>query len=118
MSSADMGQQATVSVPLQAEFDGAFLRLMERYGALCWDSLTDCQREQVNLLADDSAAFKRWDQDVLRDWAAAKGIDMSTDAYKPNAPILYMAKLLQKHGYTRPEQALAALYDERLGEYQ
>lgn len=87
--------------PTQAEFDGAFLRLLERYGGLCWDNLTEVELDYLVPLAYDTPHWTRCDQEVLRDHALAKGIDMGEDVWLPNAPVLYMARLLVKLGAVR-----------------
>lgn len=108
------GAETEPGPPTQAEFDGAFTRLLERAGGLRWRYLTQEQMDALSLLAEDNAALLRHDQEVLRDWAASKGIDMSRDYNKPNAAVLYMAALLHKQGYTRVDDALQDVkkYDE------
>jgi hypothetical protein len=83
-------------------FDAAFLRLQERYDPLAKDhfyDLNNAEKEALFLLEDDRDELLRQDQEILREHALARGIDIGRDFYKRRAPVVYMAHLLLKPGY-------------------
>lgn len=90
----------STKAPTRSEFDGAFLRLLERAGGLSWQHLQEYELDHLALLAKDSPGLLKWDQEVLRDWACAKGICVCDVYRQPNAPVIYMARLLIKQGVT------------------
>jgi hypothetical protein len=105
-----------VKKPTPEEFRGAFLRLMERYGGLDYMTLSRADWEQLELLRGESAELHRWDQDVLHDWTEASGVPMGQDAYRRDAPIIYMARRMRSVGLGDP--ALAAALAEAMREIE
>ncbi len=92
--------------PTQAEFDGAFLRLQERHEPLSkerYHDLTKEEKEHLLLLEQDCPELKRHDHDTLREHALSRGIDLGKDAYRKRAPVVYMAMLLTKLGFSSLE---------------
>jgi hypothetical protein len=95
----------------QTEFDAAFLRLQERCEPLSkeqYKRLTNEQREWLAPLEDDCAELKRRDQEILRDHALSRGIDLGRAVYLKRAPVIYMSRLLVQLGYG----SLEAVYQE------
>jgi hypothetical protein len=95
----------------QTEFDAAFLRLQERCEPLSkehYKQLTHEQREWLAPLEDDCDELKRRDQEILREHALSRGIDIGKDVYLKRAPVIYMARLLIHLGYG----SLEAVYEQ------